>query len=108
MDYRPTTDEAEIASSISFALRRDFGCATISLYPIKEENEMNCVNCGTWNPEDKEVCWRCQTLLPIPEAPKPKAKTFGGLPAWAWIAIVVLFFAMNFASCSALAGRALP
>ena len=26
----------------------------------------NCVNCGTWNPEDKNVCWRCQTELPKP------------------------------------------
>ena len=32
----------------------------------------DCTSCGTWNPEDKDVCWRCQTVLPRPVEKKPK------------------------------------
>ena len=34
----------------------------------------DCTNCGTWNPEDKDVCWRCQTVLPRPVEKKPKRR----------------------------------
>ncbi len=40
----------------------------------------NCTNCGTWNPEDKTICWRCQTELPRPEPPKKKRQNFLGFP----------------------------
>ncbi|MBV7330053.1 hypothetical protein KFU94_17770 [Chloroflexi bacterium TSY] len=63
---------------------------------------MDCPNCNTWNPADKEVCWRCQTELPRPEPPKRKRQTFGGLPIWVWGALIVLFIIMNFGSCMAL------
>ena len=55
---------------------------------------MDCPNCGTWNPDDKNVCWRCQTPLPKPEAKKER-KPFRlfGLPAWA-IALIVLMLVM--------------
>ncbi len=32
----------------------------------------NCIKCNTWNPDDKQVCWRCQTPLPKPEPPRRK------------------------------------
>ena len=49
----------------------------------------NCPNCGTWNPDDKIVCWRCQTELPRP-APKKKAPArIAGLPVWAWAALML-------------------
>jgi predicted nucleic acid-binding Zn ribbon protein len=36
------------------------------------EIEMDCPNCGVYNPEDRVVCWRCDQELPKP--PKPKKK----------------------------------
>lgn len=53
---------------------------------------MNCPNCGTWNPEDKDVCWRCQTRLPsVPTEKKKKATLYWGLPLWTWALLIVLF-----------------
>ncbi len=62
---------------------------------------MDCPKCGTWNPDDKEVCWRCQTPLPKPQPPKKKRQTqaFLGLPLWAWIVVIILFFAPTIAQC---------
>ncbi len=55
----------------------------------------NCPNCGTWNPDDKRVCWRCQSPLPKPEPEKPRrAVYFLGLPMWVWL-ILVAFFLFN-------------
>ncbi len=52
---------------------------------------MNCPSCGTWNPDDKQVCWRCQTELPKPiEKKKSAPKLFLGLPVWAWVLIVMM------------------
>ncbi|HHB91046.1 MAG TPA: hypothetical protein ENK60_07025 [Anaerolineae bacterium] len=55
---------------------------------------MDCPNCGTWNPDDKKVCWRCQTPLPTPKPEKPKRQmpTFMGLPIWLFFLILILFF----------------
>lgn len=33
---------------------------------------MNCPECGTWNPEDRTVCWRCNHELPRPKPVKKK------------------------------------
>lgn len=58
---------------------------------------MNCPNCGTWNPDDKRVCWRCQADLPKPvEKKKKQTSIFLGLPLWSW-AVVALLFVMLFA-----------
>ena len=63
---------------------------------------MDCPKCGTWNPEDKRVCWRCQVELPKPVEKKTrKPMIFLGLPAWAWLviaAMVVLWLAMQCAA----------
>jgi len=66
----------------------------------------DCTNCGTWNPEDKDVCWRCQTKLPhIEEKKKKKPALFFGLPTWTWVIVVLLFLAPLFSQCfSAPAG----
>ena len=51
-----------------------------------------CPNCGTWNPEDKQVCWRCQTPLPKSEPKKkPQRKNILGLPLWLWVLFALLF-----------------
>lgn len=33
---------------------------------------MDCPNCGVYNPEDRQVCWRCDQELPKPKVPKKK------------------------------------
>lgn len=70
---------------------------------------MNCLNCGTWNPEDKRVCWRCQTELPRPvEKKKKQPLLFLGMPAWSWILIilvVITLFIGPFLSALFLGGR---
>lgn len=61
---------------------------------------MDCPNCGTWNPDDKEVCWRCQTPLPKPVEEKPKRRRlYFGLPLWAWIIVLLIFFAPTLGQC---------
>ena len=61
---------------------------------------MDCPNCGTWNPDDKKVCWRCQTPLPTPKPEKPKRAmpTFMGMPLWLFILIVIMLIAPLFLS----------
>ena len=53
---------------------------------------MNCPNCGTWNPDDKRVCWRCQTPIPTPKPDKKKrsAPKIMGMSIW----ILALIFLM--------------
>jgi predicted nucleic acid-binding Zn ribbon protein len=61
---------------------------------------MNCLQCGTWNPEDKRVCWRCQADLPKPVEKKPRRPAlFLGLPVWAWIMLILLAAFMFFGTC---------
>jgi predicted nucleic acid-binding Zn ribbon protein len=68
---------------------------------------MNCPNCGTWNPDDKLVCWRCQTEMPKPvEKKKRKPHIFLGLPLWAWIMLAIMvafFFVTQFGGAALLA-----
>ncbi len=64
---------------------------------------MDCPHCGTWNPDDKKVCWRCQTPLPRPEEKKQrKSLTFFGLPAWVFIMVVILLLAPMLGQCLGL------
>jgi predicted nucleic acid-binding Zn ribbon protein len=60
----------------------------------------DCPNCGTWNPDDKVVCWRCQAELPKPVVKKKRRPTIVlGLPVWAWIVLVVLLVAWIATQC---------
>jgi predicted nucleic acid-binding Zn ribbon protein len=57
---------------------------------------MDCPNCGTWNPDDKIRCWRCNAELPKPVEKKPrrvKANT------WLWIGIVVFALFLLLQQC---------
>lgn len=59
----------------------------------------NCTKCGTWNPDDRNICWRCSEELPKPQPKKPPPRTFGGLPTWTWILLgvmVVIWLATTF------------
>lgn len=60
---------------------------------------MNCPNCGKWNPEDKTVCWRCQTELPRPQPKKQTRSNFAGFPIWMWIALILFFLMTTFGQC---------
>lgn len=61
---------------------------------------MNCPSCGQWNPEDKRVCWRCQTPLPRPvEKSKRPVRVFMGLPVWTWVVVSLLFLGLIVAQC---------
>jgi|YNPNPStandDraft_1061719.scaffolds.fasta_scaffold40968_2 predicted nucleic acid-binding Zn ribbon protein len=71
---------------------------------------MNCPKCGTWNPDDKRVCWRCQTELPKPvEKKKARAPAvFLGLPTWAWVmlgALLVFWVATQCLAPAMIGGR---
>ncbi|MEZ4767016.1 MAG: DUF2116 family Zn-ribbon domain-containing protein [Caldilineales bacterium] len=49
----------------------------------------DCPNCGTWNPDDKTVCWRCQTEMPKPQQKKErKQMRILGLPWWMFLAVI--------------------
>ena len=50
---------------------------------------MNCPNCGTYNPEDRTVCWRCDKELP---KPKPQKKRNPQKNAQVWLYIIVAIF----------------
>lgn len=61
---------------------------------------MNCPKCGTWNPDDKRVCWRCQAELPKPVEKKPKKPAvFLGLPVWSWILLAFMLILWLSATC---------
>jgi predicted nucleic acid-binding Zn ribbon protein len=64
---------------------------------------MNCTNCNTWNPDDKEVCWRCQAVLPKPKPKKEKKPmVFAGLPVWMWVAMIVFIATLFLGQCMML------
>ena len=68
---------------------------------------MDCPKCGTWNPDDKQVCWRCQAELPKPVEKKVrKPVMFLGLPGWAWavLSIMILFWIVMQCAAPAVVG----
>lgn len=85
---------------VTFLLLANFIYATIlTIETTKERVTMNCPNCGKWNPEDKEICWRCQTPLPKPEPKKPKRQNIAGFPIWMWVALILFFLATTLGQC---------
>lgn len=70
---------------------------------------MNCPQCGTWNPDDKKVCWRCQAELPKPVEKKRRTSTlFLGLPVWTWVLLGFMMVLWVGAQClgpSLIGGR---
>lgn len=60
----------------------------------------NCPNCQTWNPDDKPVCWRCQTELPKPQPKKTRTtRRFMGMPYYLWIALVFFLLMLLTSRC---------
>ena len=58
----------------------------------------DCPSCGTWNPDDKRVCWRCQTEMPSPK-PKKKPARFLGMPLWTWLVLALLAIIWGLVTC---------
>lgn len=50
---------------------------------------MNCPNCGTYNPEDRTTCWRCDKELP---KPKPQKRRNPQKSAQTWLYVIVAIF----------------
>jgi predicted nucleic acid-binding Zn ribbon protein len=51
---------------------------------------MDCPNCGVYNPEDRQVCWRCDQELPKPPEPKKRRDpALARRQLWIVIAIVL-------------------
>ena len=46
---------------------------------------MECKKCGTWNPDDKIRCWRCNAELPKPPEPRKSKKI--NSQTWMWIMV---------------------
>ena len=62
---------------------------------------MDCPKCGTWNPDDKRVCWRCQSELPKPVEKKRRVpRVILGLPVWAWALLVAMAAIWLIAQCA--------
>lgn len=51
---------------------------------------MNCPHCGTYNPEGRETCWRCDKELPKPK-PQKKKDPQKSARVWLYVAIAVFF-----------------
>jgi len=59
------------------------------LWNHEANNHMNCPSCGTYNPEDREVCWRCDKPLP---KPKPQKKKDPQKTARTWLYVAIAVF----------------
>lgn len=65
----------------------------------------DCPNCGTWNPDDKVVCWRCQTELPKPVQKKKREPIrIAGLSIWIWVAVALFAVMFVATQCFMFAG----
>ena len=51
---------------------------------------MDCPNCGVYNPEEREVCWRCDKPLPKPEKPDKRKRDPAAAMRRMWIIIAVV------------------
>ncbi|NLV73857.1 MAG: hypothetical protein GXY52_04115 [Chloroflexi bacterium] len=60
---------------------------------------MNCPQCGVYNPEDREICWRCNKELPKPVEPPKKRDPRAKNQLLIWVAIAVFFVMMVLQMC---------
>lgn len=50
---------------------------------------MDCPFCGTYNPEGREKCWRCNKELPRPKEPEKKKDPRKRAQVYLWVAIAL-------------------
>jgi hypothetical protein len=56
---------------------------------------MDCPNCGVYNPESRDVCWRCDKELPKPTPPKRREDPAVAMRRmWIVIGIAILLWAV--------------
>lgn len=54
---------------------------------------MDCPNCGVYNPEGRDVCWRCDKPLPKPKEPKKRPDASAAMRRlWLLIAVALLVY----------------
>jgi hypothetical protein len=85
--YTTTCRKLKMGRDLRFALDR----AKIAYRSANCEwrtKTMECPQCGTWNPDDKNRCWRCSAELPKPPE-KKKSKT--STQTWFWVVAILLF-----------------
>ena len=58
---------------------------------------MDCPKCKTWNPDDKNKCWRCGTILPTP--PEPKKRKEVSSQTWVWIVGILILVVTTLIQC---------
>jgi predicted nucleic acid-binding Zn ribbon protein len=64
---------------------------------------MDCPKCKTWNPDDKNFCWRCSAELPKPVEKKvKKQRVFAGLPVWMWLVMALFIVTLFLGQCFVL------
>jgi hypothetical protein len=63
---------------------------------------MECRECGTWNPDDKAKCWRCNAELPLP--PKPRKSRKLSSQTWLWVIAILFSLLTVLAQCGFFGG----
>jgi predicted nucleic acid-binding Zn ribbon protein len=53
---------------------------------------MDCPNCGVYNPEGRQVCWRCDQELPKPKEPKKRSRGMTTGRVWLMVALGLLLW----------------
>lgn len=51
---------------------------------------MDCPNCGVYNPEERQVCWRCDHELPKPKEQKKRAGDRAAATRRMWIIVAIV------------------
>jgi predicted nucleic acid-binding Zn ribbon protein len=51
---------------------------------------MDCPNCGVYNPQGRQVCWRCDQELPKPVEPKKRTRDPDQARRRMWIIIGII------------------
>jgi hypothetical protein len=49
---------------------------------------MDCPNCGVYNPDSRDICWRCDKPLPKPKEPK-KPRDPAAAMRRIWIIVII-------------------
>lgn len=68
---------------------------------------MNCPNCGTYNPDDRTVCWRCDKELPKPQ-PEKKKNPQKTAQIWLYIIVALFFIFTTLQTCGVKLPRSQP
>ena len=64
---------------------------------------MDCPNCGTYNPEDRDTCWRCDKELPKP-VEKNRRDSRKSAQTWLYIAIAAFVIFTLIQTCGVFQG----